>query len=452
MLDYNLDNRGEASLYEYLYQCICTDIKDGAIAAHERMPSKRALAQHLGVSVITVENAYAQLVAEGYLYTKPRSGFYASSLPDTQVRHGNSLNKEPFVSEAFAPSTKEIAEDRETQPGVSQEAARLWSRALRAVLTTEPDAELYAPAPAEGTLRLRVAIASHLRQTRGMVVSPKNIVVGAGAQLLDIMLVQLLGAAKKWAVEDPGYVRLTSLYQAAGASVEHISLDAHGINIDELVASSADVLHVMPSHQFPTGTVMSIARRYELLAWASAQAGRYIIEDDYDCEFRLSGKPIPSLQSIDTTGRVIYTNTFSKSLSSALRLAYMVLPNELMEHYHANLGFYSSTLSTVQQVTLARLLESGDYERHVNRMRKIARDKRDMLLNLLEHSYGDQISVEASDAGLHFVVACTPECDIPELQSLLINDGAKVGPLASFAWNPQHAKSADGRTRLVVQF
>ena len=222
-----------------------------------------------------------------------------------------------------------------------------------------------------------------------MNVDPDNIVIGAGAQLLDAMLVQLLGADKVYAIEDPGYLRLTRIYQAMGCKVRHIPLDDEGVDLSALQKTGTDVLHLMPSHQYPTGLVTSIARRYALLSWAAERPGRYLIEDDFDCEFRLAGKPIPALASIDAAQSVIYTNTFSKSLSSALRLAYMVLPDELMERFRCNLGFYASSVSSVDQVALARLLESGDYERHVNRVRVRAREARDSLTALVRKSVSD---------------------------------------------------------------
>ena len=243
-----------------------------------------------------------------------------------------------------------------------------------------------------------------------MNVNPDNIVIGAGAQLLDTMLVQLLGTDKIYAVEDPGYLRLTRIYQAMGCKVRHIPLDGEGVDLGALQNAGADVLHLMPSHQYPTGLVTSIARRYALLSWAAERSGRYLIEDDFDCEFRLAGKPIPALASIDAAQSVIYTNTFSKSLSSALRLAYMVLPDELMERFRCELGFYASSVSSVDQVALARLLESGDYERHVNRVRVRAREARDGLASLVRKAFpAGEVSIEHADAGLYCVLVPASE-------------------------------------------
>ena len=236
---------------------------------------------------------------------------------------------------------------------------------------------------------------------------------------------QLLDADKTYAVEDPGYLRLTRIYQASGCRVRHVPIDSEGPVLSELASRQVDVLHLMPSHQFPTGRVTSIARRYRLLAWAADAPGRYLIEDDYDCEFRLAGKPIPPLAAIDASGRVIYTNTFSKSLSSALRLAYTVLPVELMEKYNRELGFYSSTVSSVDQVALARLLESGEYERHV---------------------------MEEADAGLHCVLAVASPQGEDELAARLRMAGVPAVPVSSFAWCAEHATAPAGLRRLVVSY
>lgn len=411
MLDYDLGLRGDESLYDYLYQRIRDDISSGELCEGARLPSKRALAEHLGVSVVTVEGAYRQLVVEGYVESRPRSGYFVCDLrgsvvPALGARVGVAAGEAPRVPGRDVESRS--VDFTLGARGAEQDAASLWTRALRQALASESEAELFAPAPAKGTPRLREAIASHLRQTRGMVVDPENVVVGAGAQILDSCIVQLLGRERAYGIEDPGYPRLMRLYAANGVEVRHVPIDEAGVRVDALAASDVGVMHVMPSHQFPTGCVTSIGRRYELLGWAadSSVGERWIIEDDYDCEFRLAGRPVPALASVDAMGRVIYTNTFSKSLGSALRLAYMVLPDSLMERYGSDLGFYSSTVSTVDQMTLARILEDGSYERHVARVRKRARDERDRLRELVAAgAFGPGARLEHADAGLHCVLA-----------------------------------------------
>jgi GntR family transcriptional regulator / MocR family aminotransferase len=449
MLDYDLGSRGDKPLYEYLYQHIRDDIVDGSIAADERLPSKRALAEHLGVSVVTVENAYAQLVAEGYVRTRPRSGYFVTRLPQPGKQGLQQAKRTSPALDALPAPRIDLASG---EPGA--DAARLWSQALRRTLATEPEAECFSPSPAHGTARLRTAIADYLRQTRGMDVDPACIVVGAGAQVLDTAIVQLLGRDLTYALEDPGYPRLTRLYAACGVEhVAHVPLDADGVQMAALDAAGASVAHIMPSHQFPTGRVTSISRRYELLSWASAVERRWIIEDDYDCEFRLAGRPVPPFAGMDAAGRVIYTNTFSKSLGSALRLAYMVLPPELMDRYADDLGFYSCTVSSVQQVTLARLLESGDYERYVSRMRKRARERRDALVDaLLSMPAAGRMRIEEADSGLHFVLAAESDRGESDIAKDLLAQGLRVAPLSDFTALAANAPQVDGLRRFVIQY
>lgn len=455
MLDYNLEQRGGASLYEYVYQQIRDDIVAGRIAAGEHLPSKRAFASHLGISVITIENAYSQLLAEGYICSKPRRGYYACELPDTPVLA--SAETEFDRDSAPAGLNAHDADGRIEQfaplSPSALEAARLWQSALRATLTSEDEREIFSPAPAQGTARLRCAIAHHLRGTRGMNVNPDNIVIGAGAQLLDTMLVQLLGEEKIYAVEDPGYLRLTRIYQAMGCKVRHIPLDGEGVSLGGLLDAGADVLHLMPSHQYPTGLVTSIARRYALLSWAAEQSGRYLIEDDFDCEFRLAGKPIPALASIDAAQSVIYTNTFSKSLSSALRLAYMVLPDELMERFRRELGFYASSVSSVDQVALARLLESGDYERHVNRVRVRAREARDGLATLVRKTFlAGEVSMEHADAGLYCVLVLANKGASDGFARALAGADIPFVNIADCLWTNDRASTKGTARRILIQY
>lgn len=455
MLDYNLEQRGGASLYEYVYQQIRDDIVAGRIAAGEHLPSKRAFASHLGISVITIENAYSQLLAEGYICSKPRRGYYACELPEAPVLASAAEDADRDSAPAGL-----NAHDADGQPEQfaalspsALEAARLWQSALRATLASEDEREIFSPAPAQGTARLRHAIAHHLRGTRGMNVNPDNIVIGAGAQLLDTMLVQLLGADKVYAVEDPGYLRLTRIYQAMGCEVRHIPLDDEGVILSDLLNTGADVLHLMPSHQYPTGLVTSIARRYALLGWAAEQSDRYLIEDDFDCEFRLAGKPIPALASIDAAQSVIYTNTFSKSLSSALRLAYMVLPDELMERFRRELGFYASSVSSVDQVALARLLESGDYERHVNRVRVRAREARDGLAALVRKAFPTgEVSIEHADAGLYCVVAVERDTGGSSFMRTLTRLSIPFIDISDCYWCADGASVSENSTQILVQY
>lgn len=433
MLDYDLESRGELSLYEFVYRSIRRDIEAGTLAPHEKLPSKRTFAQHLGVSLITVENAYAQLVTEGYCYTRSRSGYYVSELSAvTDVSKPDKSAPATFVmlSDEAHPDVCHDLSRVDADPAM---VSRVWGKALRRVLSAESDEELYGSQPPKGTLRLRRAIARRLHETRGLEADPERIVVGAGSQLLDAALVQLLRPRGSVALENPGYPRLAQIYESAGLPVCPIGLDDEGMSMEGLQASDASLVHVMPSHQFPTGIVTSIRRRYELLAWASEVEGRYIVEDDYDAPFRLAGRPVASLASIDVTGHVIYTNTFSKSLGPALRMAFMVLPPKLAEAWDERVGFYANTVSVIDQIALARMIEEGDYERHVNRYRKVQRDVRDAFVDeMIRLAPSGRVRVEQADSGLHFVLSIEG-ADEEQIAAAALERGVRLSPMEDYA-------------------
>lgn len=470
MLTYAMDERGDETLYEYLYRCIRRDIETGAIAAHQRLPSKRALAKNLGVSLITVEGAYTQLVAEGYVYALPRRGYYACALgcdgAGAPLAGGGVRRREagatgearrslpaaapsPDPALASEPAPAPLVADltgRSTPQGLFPYAS--WAKTTREVLTCESERTLLEQSVGAGSPRLRQALATYLRSSRGMAVDPAQIVVGAGAQTLYNLIVQLLGRGRGYAVEDPGYPRLTQIYRVNDVPLSHVALDAEGVRVDELRACGADVVHIMPSHQFPTGQVTSIGRRYELLGWASERAGRVIVEDDYDCEFRLSGRPIPALQSIDACGCVVYANTFAKSLGPAFRIGYMVLPAHLAATFEERLGFYSCTVSTIEQLALARFMEGGGYERHVSRARTYYRAVRNDLVDALRAcAVADRLVVEATDAGLHFLMGVRGVPSEAALVEAARRRGVALTPLSGFYQRREDARAWHARAR-----
>lgn len=494
MLTYSFSNKGELSMYEYLYRCIRSDIETGVIAPGEKLPSKRSFARHLGVSLITVEGAYSQLIAEGYLRAEPRRGYFACDLNSSGVVSGRKpsllgvgssslgttyptdgdLLPEEGLAQAYA-SLAAAGRPREGRIDAGGQSATLasssggngfndeavfadftgssvplgmfpyaaWAKSLRDALTRESERMLVGETGFAGALRLRKAIADHLRGFRGMEVDPECIVVGAGSQVLYNWLVQLLGRNLRYGVEDPGYLRLSRIYEANDVALSHIPLDENGIDMASVVDSGADVLHLMPSHQFPTGIVTSIGRRYELLGWASAKDNRYLVEDDYDCEFRLTGRPIPSLQSIDATGKVIYANTFSKSLGPAFRVGYLVLPPALADRFRRELGFYSCTVSAIDQLALARFIESGDYERHVNRLRTYYRSVRDALVFAFQRSsFSGRVSIEEQDAGIHFIMGISTD-----IKTLEVRNSVSQGHAMRYRFDDVAAENADDQHR-----
>ena len=405
MLTYSFDDRGMDFLYEHLYKEIKNDILIGNLKAHEKLPSKRALAAHLNVSVVTVENAYSQLLAEGYIYSKPKSGFYVCDVKaedadvvgvrnayyaseykggtegsvmkdnarqnmtsdESDVAYLRGIRSEDHVTEhshvirehAESPGQNRFFADFVNNSTLSENFPfSTWTKLMRETMMDDRE-KLMKRSPSGGIFELRKAIADYLYQFRGMSVSPNQIIVGAGTEYLYGLIIQLLGRDSVYGVENPGYQKIQHIYDAYQVKCCYIDMDESGVNIDSLERSGADVVHISPSHHFPTGTVTPASRRYELLGWAAKQEGRYIIEDEYDSEFRLVGNPIPALQSIDASDKVIYMNTFSKSLSSTIRISYMVLPIPLMVRYNHVLSFYACTVSNFDQVYTHKVYPGG---------------------------------------------------------------------------------------------
>lgn len=433
MLTYDLEARGGLSLYEYLYRRIRDDILNGTLAAGERLPSKRALAEHLRISVITVEGAYQQLEAEGYVDARPRLGFFVSPV-DRLL---------PAVEEAGSVPAEEPAavwrldlKSGQVDPACFPSA--LWARLTRQVLS---EGGHLSPAPHQGLPALRSAIARDLRDFKGMTVSPEQIVVGAGAEYLYLLLAQLLGRETVFALEDPGYPKIRQVYGKWGARCRPIPLDSQGMALEPLYDSGATAVHLSPAHHYPTGIVTPIARRQALLRWAEETDG-VIIEDDYDSEFRFTGRPIPTLQSIDTRGRVIYMNTFSQTISPSMRVGFLVLPVRLLERWRRELGFYASTVPALEQQVLARFLAGGAggswYEQHLSRMRKTYRLRRAAVLECFERC-PFAASVTDRGAGLHFLLRLNTGEDDEALRLRAEGLGVRLGFLSEYAALPSPA-------------
>lgn len=410
MITYSFSDIGSKTLYQHLYYCLKKDITSGVLKENERLPSKRSFAKNLGVSVITVENAYAQLLAEGYIYSIPKKGFFVEAIPDVMKMHYQEI---PATQEEQLSFKKGILEN--DTPAILADFASnrnhpdhfpfsVWARLSKETMARDPHA-LMTPSPANGVYELRYAICQHLSAFRGMKVEPSQVIIGAGTEYLYSLLIQLLGYDKIYAIENPGYKKLYQIYKSHGVICRAIPMDEKGVSMKRLLESDTDVLHISPAHHFPTGIVTQIGRRYELLTWASASARRYIIEDDFDSEFRMVGRSIPMLQSIDMQGKVVYMNTFSKSLSSTIRISYMILPPELAKRFHERLGFYSCTVSTFDQFTLAGFIEGGYFEKHINRMRTYYKNLQKRLIEHIKNGpAASKAEIAEEEAGLHFLL------------------------------------------------
>lgn len=437
MLTYSFENRGQQSLYEYLYRQIKNDILSEALKSGEKLPSKRALAKNLNISTITVENSYNQLMAEGYLYSVPKSGFYVSDITSQKPLEEN----RPARTKTAFQKPQEYYADFATNSTLADTFPfATWSK-LNRLTMSDYSKELMMKSPSGGIDVLRESIADYLYQFRGMLVEPEQIIVGAGTEYLYGIIIQLLGRDKVYAVEDPGYQKITHIYEANKVSCIHVPMDKNGVNMDELAATEADILHISPSHHFPTGIITPISRRYELLSWAVAADNRYIIEDDYDSEFRLVGKPIPSLQSIDASGKVIYINTFSKSLSSTIRISYMVLPKDLADRYSQELNFYACTVSNFDQYTLYQFIEQGYLEKHINRMRNYYRVQRDTLLSCIRNQkHFSKVKIKEENAGLHFLLEINTPYSDEELIKRVAKQGIHISCLSQYFYDKKRAK------------
>ena len=430
MLTYELKKAPGVPLYEALYRCIRGDILSGALPPGEKLPSKRALAQHLEVSKITVETAYSQLLSEGYICSREKVGYFVEAVERAApVR----LPEQPRV-----PKEPETGLLDLTGGGTEQFPFSVWMKLQREVMLDYGE-KLLLPLPNTGVPELRQAIAEHLAAFRGLHVNPENILIGAGTDFLYNLLIQLLGRDRCYAVEEPGYGKIRRIYDAGGVRAMSAPMDESGVRPDGL--EQAGVLHISPSHHFPTGLVTPMSRRLELLAWAREHNG-WIIEDDYDSEFRFAAHPMSAMQALDRSGRVIYMNTFSKTLAPSIRISYLVLPDGLMAEFQQRLGFYSCTVPSFEQYTLARFLSRGHFEKHINRMRKFYRSRRNRMVQLLKNGhYADRLSILELDAGLHFLVQVDTQLSDQELSERLLEAGIKVRTLGSYYHEKKHRDS-----------
>ena len=419
---YELSRTSGIPLYEQLYRALREDILSGALPGGAKLPSKRTLAEHLTVSKITVETAYTQLLTEGYITSRQRSGYYVEKLLPTAQLPQPRRSLPQLPAEPAAPIRRSAA----------LFPFSVWAKLTRSVILDEGDT-LLRPIPGAGVWALRQSICGDLLRRRGIQVQPQQVWIGAGAEYFYHLLLEFYGRERRYALETPGHRKIARIYQAGAVDYCPIAMDDDGIRLDALAQSGAEILHLSPSHHYPTGTVTPITRRQEIMHWLTAAGDRFLIEDDYDSEFRFTGKPIPPMQTMDFDGRVIYMNTFSKTITPALRISYMILPERLLEPWQEKMGFYSCTVPAFEQLTLARFLDGGYFERHLSRMRHYYRDLLGRLLAFFaEESVRRHCTVLRAEAGLHFVLRFHTKRSDAELQALLAQAGLQLPPLASF--------------------
>ena len=356
-MKYTIDRVGAESAYIQLYRQLRADIVSGLLPEGTKLPSKRLLAEELGLSVITVEHACALLIDEGYAVSRPRSGLYAAF---------------GAVPAGAAPRRAALEEMSAAVQGAEDFPFSVLARTMRAVLS-DYDRRILVKSPNAGCPELRQALADYLGRSRGLTVRPEQILVGAGAEYLYGLIVQLLGRERRFALEDPCYDKIRRVYEANGVRCEALPMGPDGIESGALAACAAGALHVTPFHSYPSGVTASAAKRHEYAAWARARDA-FIVEDDYDAEFASLTRQIETIYSL-APERVLYVNTFSKILAPSMRTAFLVLPEPLLEPYARTLDFYSCTVPVYDQYVLAEFINAGHLERYINRRRRRLREK-----------------------------------------------------------------------------
>lgn len=438
MQDLVIDFKEDGShLYEQIYRHIKEEIRKGKLLYREKLPSTRSLAAYLQVSRSTVELAYEQLLSEGYIESVPYKGYFVAQVEelyrigenDAGERRAEAVRPDKLAYD-FSPN----AIDMRFFP------FGIWRRITKNTLSQDKK-ETFALGEAKGDRKLRETIARYLHASRGVNADASQIIVGAGNDYLLMLLRYVLGEHRTIAFENPTYPRAYKIFRLFAGRLVTVPSDENGICVEALQGESADAVYVMPSHQYPTGIVMPIGRRLELLKWAAQEENRYVIEDDYDSEFRYRGKPIPSLQASDNGGKVIYIGTFSKSIAPAIRISFMVLPKKLMERYEQKYAVFSSTVSRIDQAVLNEFIQEGFFERHLNRMRKVYKEKHELLLEELKPFMKD-FALSGENAGLHVLLTDRRGRSEKELKETAASVGVRVYGISEALVEPRQESCA----------
>ena len=431
-LTMNLKTDSKVPLYEQIYNYIKSDIQNGRISYGEKLPSTRALARHLEISRSTAELAYEQLLSEGYIESEPCRGYFVAKIDELyQIRPAKTPTEEkkeqkPRYRYDFTPN----GVDLKSFP------YNAWRKLSKDILTDDKT-ELFRSGESKGELGFRQAICNYLHQARGVNCTPGQVIVGAGSDYILMLLGMILGREHVVAFENPTYKQAYRLFRGLAYKTVPVGMDKNGMKVTELSDSGADIAYVTPSHQYPTGIIMPIGRRMELLKWAKEEPDRYVIEDDYDSEFRYKGKPIPALQGYDAEDKVIYLGTFSKSIAPAIRLSYMVLPKDILKAYRKKGSFVNSTVSKVDQTIVQHFIEEGYYERHLNKTRALYKGRHDVLIRALQEMNFD-CKIAGEYAGVHLLMSFADHVSESELVRRAENAEVKVYGLSDYCIGENH--------------
>ena len=416
------DNNNGQFLYEQLYNAIRDDILNGGIKAGEKLPSLRTLSNELGISLTTIEQAYSQLMVEGYIESRPQSGYYAKS-----IRSVENPEREESVEEI----TDEILSENEFIHDPSSFDFARWKKCANAVFNYYSEQLLFESDP-QGERALRNEVAKYIFRSRGVKASPDRIVIGAGTQQITSHLSRILlrMSINLVSLEEPGYLPVQSILKDAGLQVYHIPVRDDGIQIDRLPSNINSAVYVSPSNQFPTGAVMPVGRRYELLDWAERN-GSIIIEDDYDSELRYFGRPVPALKSLDDKNCVVYLGSFSSTLFPAVKISYMVLPKEMADIFNEIKNAYTQTCSKSEQLTLALFMEKGYYYTGIKKLRTLNSRKLAMTITAFEKYFGTEVTPLDTRSGITLTIKVKSSRSLPELILLARSLGMEMVPISA---------------------
>lgn len=430
-----LDSQKEDPVYMQLYRYLKNEIQSDTIPPHSKLPSQRKLAEHLSLSRNTVNAAYQQLLAEGYIRSEERKGLFVEDIKHELYldKNINAINAE-ILDTSCKNSEHQLSEIfydfKYGEIDLKHFPFKLWSQlTMKSIFAEQGQLLLYGDP--QGDLDLRKQITKYLFESRGVKCSEHQIIIGAGTQYLMSMLCKIIGKEYTYGMEDPGYNRVRIVLKEYGKAVQPIPLDNYGVDIKALTSSEVRAVFVTPAHQFPLGIVMPLQRRLELIQWAKDTEG-YIIEDDYDSEFRYEGKPIPALQSLDQYEKVIYMGTFAKSLIPSLDFSYMVLPSPLLAKYHDKYIGYKQTVSRQHQYTLKLFMESEQWARHLNKVRNVYKKRHNALITSIKASMNNQVRIMGLGAGLHIVLETRNDMSEQELIEAAKQNGVLVYPVSTF--------------------
>ena len=446
MITYDLRERGDEAIYVFLYKKIRDDILNGKIRPNEKLPSKRTFANNLNVGVNTVANAYDQLLSEGYVYSSEKRGYFATDMQKFHDIKINTSAPKPVVPEEEPDFFMDF---RANRINLNNFPISTWNSCMRRAILDGGD-NLYKTVPYNGIPRLRNAISSYLFKNKGMSVDPEHIFIGAGTEIVMRKIFELFDKRVGVAMEETGVKALAAQADKLNIRVNVIPGDEDGMDAERLAETDSSICYVMPANRFPTGKVIPIKKRLELFSWAYENDDRYIIEDDYDSEFRYSGQMIVPMYAEDTKQRVIYINTFSKTMVPSLRISYMILPEKLALRYKETLGFYSCTVSSFEQYALAEFIETGAFERHINRMRNFYRKQRVAILKeFLSSPISKKSAIEEHNAGTHFLLKVRTDKNKDEIYEEGISKDLHISFFSDYVFSQ---KDEPGYVTLVINY